>query len=169
MVREGVRIGNDCMIGSAAYIDTGVRVGNRVNIHNRAMLYRKLIIEDDVFIGPAVCVTNDPHPRSNRIRDLQGKTGRIKKGASIGAMTCILPDLTIGKYSLIGAGSIVTRNVPDYALMVGAPARLRGFVSPRGKKLKKLKSLAKKSIYGEPGTKFRISVPHTLEREIDEN
>lgn len=131
-IRESVVIGKDCVIGNGVYIDRGVRVGNRVNIHNKALLYRNLHVEDDVFIGPGACFTNDPVPRANRIRNLRGATWRIKKGASIGANCTLLPGVTVGKYAMVGAGSVVTKSVPDYGLVYGVPAKLTGFVSSSG-------------------------------------
>ena len=127
-VREGAVIGKDCVIGNGVYIDSDVRVGDRVNIHNKALLYRKLIIEDDVFIGPAVCFVNDPWPRANVIRKIRGRTRRVKKGASIGANVTVLPDISIGRGAMIGAASLVSKEVPDFALVYGIPAKAHGFV-----------------------------------------
>ncbi len=130
-VASSAVIGKNCVIGNGVYIDRGVRVGNRVNIHNKALLYRNLKLEDDVFVGPGVCFVNDPAPRANVIRKLGKKRTLVKKGASIGANACIMPDLVIGKYAMIGAGAVVTKNVPDYGLVYGSPAKLMGFVRDR--------------------------------------
>ena len=130
-IRDGSVIGKNCMIGNGVYIDTGVRVGDRVNIHNKALLYRNLVVENDVFIGPAVCFVNDPKPRANRIRNLKGLSGRVKKGASIGANACVLSEITIGRHAMVGAGSLVTKNVPDGALVYGVPAKFQGLVSEK--------------------------------------
>ncbi len=127
-VREDAVIGEDCMIGNGAYIDAGVRIGDRVNIHNKALLYRNLVVEDDVFIGPAVCFINDPLPRANRIRNLKGLTSRVKKGASIGANVSVLSEITIGRYAMVGASSLVSENVPDHTMVYGVPAKSRGRV-----------------------------------------
>ncbi|MBI4043158.1 MAG: hypothetical protein HY391_06765 [Deltaproteobacteria bacterium] len=131
-VREWAKIGRHCIIGNGAYIDKGVKIGDRCNIHNKALLYRNLIVEEEVFIGPGVCFTNDPLPRSNRIRNLEGLEWRIRKGASVGANSTILPGVTVGQYAMVGAGSLVSRDVPDCGLVYGVPARLQGFVSPEG-------------------------------------
>ncbi len=136
-IREGVSIGKNCMIGNGVYLDAGVKVGNRVNIHNKALLYRNVAIEDDVFIGPGVCFTNDPHPRANVIRNMKNLRWRVKKGASIGANTTVLSEVNIGKYAMVGAGSLVSKDVPDYALVYGTPAQFMGFVSREGRKIKK--------------------------------
>ncbi len=127
-IRENVRIGKDCVIGNGVYIDKEVVIGHRVNIHNKALLYRKLVVEDDVFIGPAVCFVNDPYPRANVIRNMKRLKRTVKKGASIGANACILSDVNIGRYSMVGAASVVSKDVPDYGLVYGVPAELKGFV-----------------------------------------
>ena len=133
-IRENAVIGKDCMIGNGVYIDADVKVGDRVNIHNKALLYRNLTVEDDVFIGPGVCFINDPHPRANHIRNLKGLKSLARKGASVGANASIMPEITLGKDSMVGAASLVTENVPDRGLVYGVPARLRGTVSKSGKK-----------------------------------
>ena len=133
-VRENAVIGKKCVIGNGVYVDKGVRIGDRVNIHNKALLYRNLTIGDDCFIGPGTCFVNDPAPRANRIRNLKGKSGRVKKGASIGANVCVLSDLEIGCYAMIGAGAVVSKNIPDYALALGVPAKVCGWVNQKGLK-----------------------------------
>lgn len=131
-VREMAVIGKNCMIGNGVYVDRGVKVGDRVHIHNKTLLYRNLSVEDDVFIGPGVCFVNDPRPRANRIRDLQKKRWFVRKGASIGANACILSNVNVGRYAMVGAGSVVTREVPDYGLVYGVPAKAMGRVSKDG-------------------------------------
>ena len=128
-VRENAVIGKNCMIGNGVYIDAGVVIGNRVNVHNKALLYRNLKVEDDVFIGPGVCFINDPMPRANRIRHIKGLRSHVKKGASIGANASILSEITIGQDAMIGAGSLVSSDVPDGMLAYGVPARVRGLVN----------------------------------------
>lgn len=125
-VADGAVIGKDCVIGNGVYIDRGVRIGDRVNIHNKALLYRNLTVENDVFIGPAVCFVNDPYPRANVIRNVDGLMRVVKAGASIGANTTVLSDVSIGRGSMVGAGSVVSKTVPDGALVYGIPARVRG-------------------------------------------
>src|SRR3989338_4782358 len=88
-ISDGVVIGRDCVIGNGVYIDRGVKIGNRVNIHNKALLYRNLTVEDDVFIGPAACFVNDPYPRAHVIRDMSCLMRTVKKGASIGGNATI--------------------------------------------------------------------------------
>ena len=129
-IREGSKIGRDCVIGKGVYIDTGVKIGDCVKIQNYACLYSGLIVEDDAFIGPHVIVTNDSHPRS--FENYSEKTTLIQKGASIGANATIISGVTIGKYAMVGAGAVVTKDVPDYTLVVGVPAVEVGKVNKKG-------------------------------------
>ena len=144
-IAEHAVIGENCVIGNGVYIDRFVKIGNRVRIHNKALLYRGVIIEDDVFIGPAACFTNDESPRSSKTRNLKGKSWRVGKGASIGANATILPDVNIGEYAMIGAGSVVTRSVPNHKAVCGNPARPMGIACYCGNIIKE-KSPKKKSL-----------------------
>ena len=122
-VGENAKIGKNCVIGNGAYIDRNVIVGNNVKIHNKALLYDGLIVEDNCFIGPGACFTNDRYPKYNKVRKLKGISWRIKKGASIGANATILPDINIGRGAVVGAGSVVTKGVPDGVKVCGNPAK----------------------------------------------
>ncbi len=165
-VRERSVIGAHCMIGNGVYIDQGVRVGSRCNIHNRALLYRNLRVGNDVFIGPAVCFVNDPLPRANRIRSLKGLTSVVKDGASLGALSIIMPEITIGRYSVVAAGAVVTHDVPDFALVKGTPARIMGFVDPQGNRLKPLRAAGSRLVLSSNSGRFRISVKRELYETI---
>jgi UDP-2-acetamido-3-amino-2,3-dideoxy-glucuronate N-acetyltransferase len=141
-VREGARIGSECIIGKGVYIDTGVIIGNRVKIQNNASVYRGVTLEDGVFVGPHVCFCNDTLPRAITPQDtLKGPDDWsigpivVRYGASIGAGSIIVPNVTIGSFALIGAGSVVTRSVPDHALVYGNPARQHGHVCRCGRRL----------------------------------
>ncbi len=167
-VRENAVIGRDCVIGNGVYIDRGVRVGNRVNIHNKALLYRNLEVEDDCFIGPGVCFTNDPRPRANVIRKMKGLKWRVKQGASIGANACILSEVNIGRYAMIGAGSLVAASVMDHGLVYGVPAKNRGFISPKGKRLVKYRETKKNIYMKDPSSDFRLIIDRRRYNESQE-
>ncbi len=141
-VREGAQIGKNCVIGKGVYIDAGVRIGDNVKIQNYVSVYHGVEVEDGVFIGPHVCFTNDLCPRAvNPDGSLKKSTDwvlvktRVGRGASLGANSTIRCGVTIGEWAMVGAGSVVTHDVPPYGLAFGNPARLRGFVCPCGKRV----------------------------------
>lgn len=136
IMRDAV-IGKDCIIGNGVFIDRGVIVGNHVKIMNKALIHRGIKIENDCFVGPAACFINDKNPRSLKTRDITSPKWTMGKGASVGAGALILCDINIGRYALIGAGSVVTKDVEDHGLVAGNPARLMGHVCFCGEKLKK--------------------------------
>ncbi len=136
-IREGAVIGENCNIGKCVYIDTDVKIGNNVKIQNFATIYRGVEIEDDVFIGPHVTFTNDLYPRAFS-KNWKVVPTLVKKGASIGANATIICGVTIGEYAMIGAGSVVTRDVPSFGLVYGNPAKLKGYVCYCGRKLEKV-------------------------------
>lgn len=123
-IMDNALIGENCVIGNGVYIDRNVKIGNNVKIHNKALLYDGLIVEDNCFIGPNTCFTNDKYPSFDKRRNLKGVSWLLKEGASIGAGVTVLPDITIGKNARVGAGSVVTKNVPDGAIVYGNPAVL---------------------------------------------
>ena len=133
-VREKAEIGKDCILGDYVYVGRGVKIGNKVKLQNRATVYEGATIGDNVFVGPHVTFTNDFYPRSFNTDWKITKT-HVKEGASIGARTVIVCGVTIGEYALIGAGSVVTKDIPAYALAYGNPARIRGFVCRCSRKL----------------------------------
>lgn len=142
-IRHGTKIGTNCIIGNSVFIDFDSVIGNNVKIQNRAIIYHQAIIGNGVFVGPNVCFTNDRIPRAinpdgtlKSGDDWEVSTITIKDGASIGGHSVITPGVTIGSFALIGSGSVVSRDVPDFALAYGNPARVRAFVCKCGKKLK---------------------------------
>ena len=135
-VREDATIGTGCNIGKNVYIDFGVKIGDKVKIQNNACVYHGVEIENEVFIGPGVSFTNDLYPRASLWDTSRVQKTKVMLGASIGAnSTIVCGDRIIGRYAMVGAGSVVTKNVPDYGLVVGNPARLIGFVCTCGFKL----------------------------------
>jgi UDP-2-acetamido-3-amino-2,3-dideoxy-glucuronate N-acetyltransferase len=143
-VREDAALGQNCILSKGVYIDSGVQIGNNVKIQNGISIYHGVTLEDGVFCGPHCVFTNDKQPRSiNPDGSLKSMTDwtvsetRVKVGASIGAHATIVCGVTIGRWAMIGAGAVVTRNVPDYGLVYGNPARLHSFVCPCGEKLER--------------------------------
>ena len=133
-VRSGSVIGVNCNIGKNCYIDTGAKIGNNVKIQNNVSVYHGVEIEDNVFVGPSAVFTNDYYPRAFSEEWEIGKT-IVKKCASIGANATIICGHNIEEYAMIGAGSVVTKDVPKHALVVGNPARQIGWVCECGQKL----------------------------------
>jgi len=144
-VRPGASIGRGCIVGKGSYIDSEVQIGDNVKIQNYVSIYHGVTIKDGVFVGPHVCFTNDKRPRAinpdgslKRADDwVLGET-LVQKGAAIGANSTIVCGITIGQWAMVGSGSVVTRDVPDYGLVWGNPAWLRGFVCPCGEYLQKI-------------------------------
>lgn len=141
-VRPSAVIGTECNIGRGVYIDSHVKIGNRVKIQNYVSVYEGVTIEDGVFIGPHAVFTNDKIPRAVT-PDMEFKNATdwvvvptlVKQGAAIGANAVIVCGVTIGKWAMIGSGAVVTKDVPDYGLVVGNPARLIDYVAPSGERL----------------------------------
>ncbi|KIH75765.1 UDP-2-acetamido-3-amino-2,3-dideoxy-glucuronate N-acetyltransferase [Geoalkalibacter ferrihydriticus] len=135
-VLSGARIGNRCSFGQNCCVSGGTVIGNNVKVQNNVSIYEGTIIEDDVFLGPSCVLTNVTNPRSQVVRrELYEKT-LLRRGCSIGANATIVCGITIGRYAFIGAGAVVAKNVPDYALMVGVPAKQVGWMSRHGHVLK---------------------------------
>lgn len=142
-VREGAHLGRNCIVGKGVYIDFGVQIGNNVKIQNGASIYHGATLEDGVFIGPHVCLTNDKLPRAvnpdgslKAADDWTVSPILVREGAAIGAHSVVLPGVTIGRWAMIGSGAVVARDVPDYGLSWGNPARLQGYVCPCGHRLR---------------------------------
>jgi acetyltransferase-like isoleucine patch superfamily enzyme len=141
-VRENAVIGENCIIGRGVYIDAGVRVGNNCKVQNNALIYAPAVLEDGVFVGPAVVFTNDAFPRAinadgslKSASDWESRGVTVRRGAAIGARSVVLGGVEVGEWALVAAGSVVTRDVPAHALAVGSPARRLGWVGYSGRVL----------------------------------
>jgi UDP-2-acetamido-3-amino-2,3-dideoxy-glucuronate N-acetyltransferase len=134
-VSSGAKIGSGCSLGQNVYVGSRAVVGNGVKIQNNVSVYDDVIIEDDVFCGPSCVFTNVVNPRAFVVRKDEYLMTVIKKGASLGANCTIVCGSTVGEFAFIGAGATVTRDVPPFALMVGAPARQIGWMSAYGERL----------------------------------
>lgn len=141
-IREGARLGEGCVIGRGAYVGSGVRMGDNCKLQNYALVYEPAELGDGVFVGPAVVLTNDHNPRSVDPEGKQKRGGdweavgvRIDDGASIGARSVCVAPIRIGRWAMIAAGAVVTKDVPDFALVMGVPARRVGWVGRAGVRL----------------------------------
>jgi len=138
-IREDAHVGAECVIGRGAYVGAGVRIGDRCKVQNHALIYEPATLGDGVFIGPGAVLTNDRYPRSvtsdGRLKsgdDWSAAGAIIEHGASVGARAVCLPGIQIGRWAVVAAGAVVTRDVPDYALVLGNPARFHTWVGPAG-------------------------------------
>ena len=133
VILNGAKIGENCNINCHTFIESNVFIGNNVTVKSGVFLWNGIIVEDYVFIGPNVTFTNDYNPRSQQYKS--APITLLKKGSSIGAASTILPGITIGKYAMVGAGALVTKDVPDFALVYGTPASQFGWVNQEGLKM----------------------------------
>jgi len=134
-IMKSSHIGRNCTIGQNVFIAEHTFIGSNVKIQNNVSMYTGVTIEDDVFLGPSMVFTNVINPRSRVSRKDEYKPTLVKQGASIGANATIVCGVTLGRFCFVGAGSVVTHNVPDYALVYGSPARIQGWVCRCGDKL----------------------------------
>lgn len=135
-ILSGAEIGERCIFGQNVSVAGGTIIGNNVKVQNNVSIYEGTVIEDDVFLGPSCVLTNVTNPRSQVLRKSLYETTLLKRGCSIGANATIVCGITIGRYAFIAAGAVVSKDVPDYALMVGVPARQKGWMSRHGHLLK---------------------------------
>lgn len=132
---SGAVVGKNCSIGQNVLVADTAVLGNGVKVQNNVAIYGGIIVEDDVFLGPSSVLTNITNPRSQVSRKTLYEKTMIRRGATIGANATIVCGITLGRYSFIGAGAVVTKDVPDYGLVLGNPAKLSGFMSRHGHKL----------------------------------
>lgn len=156
-IREHADIGEGCVIGRGAYVDHGVSVGPNSKIQNYALVYAPATLEEGVFIGPAVVLTNDGYPRSiERDGSLKGADGWdsagviVRRGAAVGAHSVVLPGVEIGAWALVAAGAVVTSDVASHALVVGVPAKQIGWVGISGERLESVDG--REDVYVDPTT-----------------
>ena len=156
-VMPRARIGRDCNIGQNVVVSPDVVIGNNVKIQNNVSLYTGVILEDDVFCGPSMVFTNVVNPRSHVSRKDEYRTTLVRRGASLGANTTIVCGHTIGQYAFVGAGAVVTKDVPDFALVVGNPARISGWMCACGIKLASGRVPPAEATCAACGTAYRAS------------
>lgn len=141
-IREDARLGSGCVVGRGAYVGSGVRIGDNVKLQNYALVYEPATLGDGVFVGPAVVLTNDTYPRAvdpdgelKRAGDWEPVGVEVAEGASLGARSVCVAPVRIGRWALVAAGAVVTRDVPDFALVAGVPAKQIGWVGHAGVRL----------------------------------
>ncbi|MCK8676863.1 acyltransferase [Streptomyces lichenis] len=141
-IREDAQLGEGCVVGRGAYVGTGVRIGDNVKLQNYALVYEPAELADGVFVGPAVVLTNDHNPRSvdpsgkqKRGGDWEAVGVKVAEGASLGARSVCVAPVRVGRWAMVAAGAVVTRDVPDFALVAGVPARRLGWVGRTGVRL----------------------------------
>src|SRR4051812_36365710 len=154
-VMSGATIGRGCNIGQNVVISPGVVIGDNVKIQNNVSIYTGVILEDDVFCGPSMVFTNVVNPRSHMSRKDEYRQTLVKRGASLGANSTVVCGHAIGSYAFIGAGSVVTKDVPDYALVVGNPGRVTGWMCACGVKLAAGSAVPAEAACGVCGLRYR--------------
>jgi UDP-2-acetamido-3-amino-2,3-dideoxy-glucuronate N-acetyltransferase len=152
-VSSGARIGADCSLGQNVFVGRGVHVGRGARIQNNVSLYEGVEIDDDVFLGPSCVFTNVVNPRAFVQRKQEYRPTRVRKGASVGANATIVCGVTLGEYCFVGAGAVVTRDLPPHALVVGTPARRIGWMCRCGERLPELPVAQCKAC----GTRYEIT------------
>jgi UDP-2-acetamido-3-amino-2,3-dideoxy-glucuronate N-acetyltransferase len=167
-ISMGARIGSKCIFGQNVMVAENVVIGNNVKVQNNVSIYTGTIVEDDVFLGPSCVLTNVSNPRSQVLRHSLYEQTLLRRGATVGANATIICGVTLGRYCFVGAGAVVTRSVPDYALIVGNPGRQKGWMSRHGHILQK--SVDGNLVCPESGLRFRETEAHLLRcLDLDED
>ncbi len=156
----GARIGDDCSFGQNVFVGNDVLIGHRCKVQNNVSIYDAVTLEDDVFCGPSMVFTNVINPRANINRKDQYRRTRVKRGVTIGANATIICGITLGEYSFIAAGAVITRDVKPYALMAGVPARQIGWMSEHGERLELPLSGEAEATCIESRVKYRLVGEH---------
>jgi UDP-2-acetamido-3-amino-2,3-dideoxy-glucuronate N-acetyltransferase len=160
-ISAGARIGRDCSFGQNVYVGSDVRIGDRVKVQNNVSVYDAVTLEDEVFCGPSVVFTNVYNPRAAVPRKDEYRRTLVKRGATLGANCTIVCGVTVGAHAFVGAGAVVTSDVPDFALMLGVPARQAGWMSRHGERLPLPLQGESEATCAHTGDRYRLS-GHTL-------
>jgi UDP-2-acetamido-3-amino-2,3-dideoxy-glucuronate N-acetyltransferase len=166
-IRESAIIGEDCVLSKDVYIDAGVRIGSGVKVENGVSIYHGVTVEDDVFLGPHMVFTNDMYPRSFSTDWTVSETV-VRRGASIGANATIVCGTTLGEYCMVGAGAVVTRNVPAHALVLGNPAYIHGAVCKCGTPLRSKHRQAQTTLYVCPRCGATTELLPEVQAEVED-
>lgn len=167
-VMRGARIGRACTLGQNVHVASDVVIGDRVKIQNNVSVYTGTIVEDDVFLGPSCVLTNVAIPRAQVSRRALYERTLLRRGATIGANATIVCGVTIGRYAFVGAGAVVTKDVPDYALVLGVPARRVGWVSRHGHRLRPSGDSGGVMTCPESGLRYRLEEGRLRCIDLDE-
>lgn len=156
-ISAGARIGRDCSFGQNVYVGNDVRIGDRVKIQNNVSVYDAVTLEDEVFCGPSMVFTNVYNPRAAVARKDEYRRTLVKRGATLGANCTIVCGVTVGEHAFVGAGAVVNRDVPDFALVVGVPARQVGWMSRHGERLALPLEGEATAVCPQTGDRYRLS------------
>jgi len=161
-ISAGARIGRHCSFGQNVFVGNDVRIGNHVKIQNNVSVYDAVTLDDDVFCGPSMVFTNVYNPRAAVARKDEYRATRVKQGATLGANCTIVCGVTIGTHAFVGAGAVINRDVPDFALMLGVPARQAGWMSRFGERLPLPPRGEGESVCRHTGDRYRLVGDHLM-------